>query len=169
MRRSPELTANTTEGGGIKATYRLVYEYNVVRWGGAYGKRDGIGSGGMHSLPASLSFPVSHPTATRPVIYVELGSGRYPQNLVSHSWSDVHPCLRDFSARLSPHLLLQSRILLQRVEGAATWVAASIPATSPALTSNQRSLVFWDNTTRATHWGARVGPEMPLTRHVCLA
>ncbi len=154
--RSPELTVDTTEG--INATYRLVYEAptedNQWEWDTRWYTPD-------FSVPGNLTFSISHPTASRPVIYVELAPGRYPERLVSAAvaccFERCKPCLRRHVCD-AHHLYAQSRILLQRVEGDATWVAASIPATSPVVTSNQRSLVIWDNTTRATHWGERTRP-----------
>jgi hypothetical protein len=36
------------------------------------------------SLPSTSIFSVAHPTATRPVIYVQLSLGVYPPQLVRH-------------------------------------------------------------------------------------
>jgi hypothetical protein len=79
------------------------------------------------SLPGIFSFTVSHPTSTRPLVYVQLAPGEYPSQL--------------------------SRILLQRIEGEAVWVAGSISATSRQVRSNTRGLTFWDNTSRDESWG----------------
>ncbi len=47
----------------------------------------------------------------------------------------------------------QSRVLLQRVEGEAVWVAGTIEASALAIQTNRRGLLFWDNTSRAEFWG----------------